>query len=113
MIDVVDSLMRPLPFMVQSFLSTLFVQVVPIFLIYAMNVYLVRSEESRKSFMNILLAFAMGGLLGDVFFHTLPHLFEESHDHSHAGHSHSEESMQLNLVIIMGIWCFFMLEKIT
>lgn len=90
-------------------------------MIYAMNVYLVRSEDQRKYFTNILLAFAMGGLLGDVFFHTLPHLAEESHDHSHAhveiaqgGHApHSEEAMKLNLVIVMGIWCFFLLEKIT
>jgi zinc transporter 7 len=121
-IDTIDGLMRPLPFVVQSLLSTLFVQIVPIFLIYAMNVYLVRSEDSRKYFTNILLAFAMGGLLGDVFFHTLPHLAEETHDHSHSHaeaashgghHAHSEESMQLNLVIILGIWCFFLLEKVT
>lgn len=121
-IEFCDAWMRPLPQFVQSFISTLIVQVIPIFLIYGMNVFLVRGDAERKTFTNLMLAFAMGGLLGDVFFHTLPHLAEEDHDHSHAHihaasenghHAHSEEAMQINLVIIMGIWCFFMIEKFT
>ena len=39
-----------------------------------------------KRFTNVLLSFAMGGLLGDVFFHTLPHLTGDGH--GHGGHSH-------------------------
>ena len=74
----------------------------------------------------------MGGLLGDVFFHTLPHLkgdhdhghthienpeehenskANESHDHGH--HHHSEQDMQTNLVIIAGIFSFFLIEKVS
>jgi len=74
LIEDVDHWMRPLPFVVQSIISTLFISIIPIFLIYGMNLCLVKGEAERKSFTNILLAFAMGGLLGDVFFHTLPHL---------------------------------------
>ena len=136
--DVVDGYMRPLPFVAQSIISTIFISVVPIFLIYAMNMCVMRDERTRESFTYILLSFAMGGLLGDVFFHTIPHLsggghdhghdhgghdhhdHEHHHDHDHGhdhhhdhGHAHSEEDMQINLVIIAGIWTFFMIEKIT
>ena len=54
----------------------------------------------------------MGGLLGDVFFHTIPHL-SAGHSHDpHAPHTgHSEEDMEVSILLIMGIWCFFMLEK--
>jgi hypothetical protein len=46
-----------------------------------------------------MIAFAIGGLLGDVFFHTLPHLNEsqghshdhDHHDHGHGGHGHSHD----------------------
>jgi hypothetical protein len=47
-----------------------------------------------------MLAFAIGGLLGDVFFHTLPHItggghnhsHEHTHDHSHHDHSHEHSN---------------------
>lgn len=49
-----------------------------------------------------MIAFAIGGLLGDVFFHTLPHLstghshdhshdHHHAHDHGHEGHGHSHD----------------------
>jgi len=34
-----------------------------------------------------LISFAIGGLLGDVFFHTLPHMGSGGHDHHGHGHS--------------------------
>ena len=72
-----------------------------------------------------MIAFATGGLLGDVFFHTLPHMStshskegstEHSHDHGHDhrnGHAHSAADMENNLIIIIGIVTFFLLEKVT
>ena len=78
-------------------------------------------ERSRDKFVHILLSFALGGLLGDVFFHTLPHLMEshETHDHTHEAthvgghhHHHSEEVMKNNLMIIFGLYFFFLLEKV-
>jgi len=68
--EKVDLFMRDLPFLYQSLLSTLFISVVPIFLIYVMN----KMFLGGKAFTNVLLSFALGGLLGDVFFHTMPHL---------------------------------------
>ncbi len=101
--DYVDGFMRPLPFLAQSLISTTFISVVPIFLIYAMNVFMLGDGKKRESFTYVLLSFALGGLLGDVFFHTIPHLSSgHSHDHGHghggdshghAGHAHSEEDM--------------------
>jgi len=129
--DMVDAFMRPLPFLAQSLISTTFISVVPIFIIYFMNVFFMGDEKTRESFTYVLLSFALGGLLGDVFFHTIPHLssgghshdhtqtsepgHDHSHDHSHGhgGHSHSEEDMQTNLIIVVGIWFFFLIDKLT
>jgi hypothetical protein len=76
-----------------------------------------------------MIAFAVGGLLGDVFFHTLPHMnakghgeshshedhIHEGHEHSHEGHEHSHnpEEMQNNMIIIIGILTFFIIEKVS
>lgn len=76
------------------------------------------SANSRDKFVHILLSFALGGLLGDVFFHTLPHMMESDHNHEHKHdngnhHGHSEEMMQKNLIIILGLFSFFLIEKLT
>ena len=79
-----------------------------------------------------MISFAIGGLLGDVFFHTLPHISEahnhnshEGHDHEHSinnhshtdhsnsGHSHSGTEMLNNFLIIIGIVSFFLIERIS
>ena len=76
-----------------------------------------------------MIAFAVGGLLGDVFFHTLPHMnakghgeshshevhIHEGHEHAHEGHEHSHnpEEMQNNMIIIIGILTFFIIEKVS
>jgi zinc transporter ZupT len=110
---------------------------VPIFIIYAMNLMVMTSDRTREQFTYVLLSFALGGLLGDVFFHTIPHMGgshdhhghdhhghdhhghdHHGHDHSHGhegghGHAHSEEDMQIYLVLILGIWVFFLIEKLT
>ena len=92
--ELVDAFMRPLPFIAQSLLSTTFISVVPIFLIFALNSLFLSDPKTRDTFTYVLLSFALGGLLGDVFFHTMPHLAEgHSHDHHHHhsdGHSHDQ-----------------------
>jgi len=75
--------MRPLPFLAQSLISTTFISVVPIFLIYGLSSCFLKNEKSVDKVTSILLSFAMGGLLGDVFFHTLPHLSGGGHSHDH------------------------------
>lgn len=102
------------------------------------------SKRVRDTFVHVLLSFALGGLLGDVFFHTLPHMaeagqhdhhhHEATHAHSHDGdsresdhqhhhhhhhnesdhhHHHSEKAILLNLYIVLGIWVFFLIDRIT
>ena len=93
--------MRPLPFLAQSLLSTLFISVVPIVLIFLMNAAFFSNPKTRESSQYLMISFAMGGLLGDVFFHTIPHLsgghsHGHNHDHSkseasHHGHSHGHD----------------------
>ena len=89
------------------------------------------SSSAKNTILYYLISFAIGGLLGDVFFHTIPHLSSShkhshggSHDHSHEGHSHESfdsheghahnmEDMLNNFIIIIGIVVFFLIEKIT
>lgn len=40
--------------------------------------------------LKIMLAFAVGGMLGDVFLHILPHLMSGSHSHTHSPPSSSD-----------------------
>lgn len=79
------------------------------------------------------LSFAVGGLLGDVFLHLLPHSFESinshshSHDHDHdhddhhehdpsdqghAGHDHSAQTV-IGLWVLAGLLTFFVIEKLV
>jgi ABC-type nickel/cobalt efflux system permease component RcnA len=109
-------------------------------MIYLMNIVFMRSKESRDKMTQYLISFAVGGLLGDVFFHTIPHMNaghghaehghaahdHHDHGHSHEGHnhaasgahnhgdhSHNPEEMRNNFIIILGIVAFFLIEKLT
>lgn len=84
------------------------------------------TKERREKLTLYMIAFAVGGLLGDVFFHTLPHMSAEhghGHGHSHEAdihthnhtehHGHSHAGMDDNIMIVVGILTFFVLEKIV
>eukprot|EP01130_Rhizamoeba_saxonica_P000124 TRINITY_DN1013_c0_g1_i3.p1 TRINITY_DN1013_c0_g1~~TRINITY_DN1013_c0_g1_i3.p1 ORF type:complete len:238 (-),score=58.59 TRINITY_DN1013_c0_g1_i3:64-777(-) len=65
--------------------------------------------------LKTLLAFASGGLLGDVFLHLLPHALEQGggHSHQHDGaHDHTQSTIT-GLLILLGMFIFFMLEKLA
>mmetsp|Transcript_43971 Transcript_43971/g.61799 ORF Transcript_43971/g.61799 Transcript_43971/m.61799 type:complete len:353 (-) Transcript_43971:88-1146(-) len=49
--------------------------------------FLPSSVHNNPRFMKILLAFAVGGLLGDVFLHLIPHAMDPHHHHEHE-HDH-------------------------
>jgi hypothetical protein len=96
--EIFNDLIKPLPDTAQALISTLFISVVPIFFIYALNIMFLSNPSLRDSVIYYLISFAIGGLLGDVFFHTLPHLssgedHNHSHDHhhDHHGHGHSHD----------------------
>ena len=87
--DRVYFLMMNLPNTIQSLLATLFISVVPILFIYILNFFLISNKPGKNLLFFYLLAFAIGGLLGDVFFHTLPHM-NSQHDHGHAEEAHHD-----------------------
>ena len=62
----------------QALTATLLISAAPVFILLLIPVH---NATQNKRLLNILLAFAMGGLLGDVFLHLLPHSFAP-HDHS-------------------------------
>ena len=99
---------------------------VPIFFIYALNILFLSRPSLRDKVIYYLISFAIGGLLGDVFFHTLPHLtavpsshdhahdhHDHDHGHGHEGHSHDPAQMHTNMIVIAGIVSFFLLEKLV
>ena len=63
----------------------------------------------RDALTHQMLAFALGGLLGDVFFHTLPHLNSSLNSKA----NHHEQTLYVNLLIIVGILTFFLIERLT
>jgi zinc transporter 7 len=54
--------------------------------------------------LKVLLSFAVGGLLGDVFLHLIPHALSEIKD-SQWG------SIKIGLWILAGFLAFFLVEK--
>jgi len=100
-------------------LSTTFIGMAPILC--------VKFVSTKDYYLKILLSFAAGGLLGDVFLHLLPtaltiynqatpphHHHEHQHEHeeqAHA-HSHNEGHSKLGMHILIGFVIFFVLEKL-
>ena len=77
--------------------------------------------------LRVMLGFAVGGLLGDVFLHIIPHASSahehahghethaHAHDHGNHAHSHEEHSHDLSLGVSMlaGIIVFFVIVIIV
>ena len=62
-----------------------------------------QQKSSSNHFMRWMLSFAVGGLLGDVFFHLLPEAFVNASTH--------EDMNFIGLCIIFGLLVFTILEK--
>lgn len=75
LIQILDKVLKPLPSWVQSTLSTVFISVVPILFIYSLNLTLT-GAGTKDIIIKYGISFAIGGLLGDVFYHTMPDLRE-------------------------------------
>ncbi|KAK9716787.1 hypothetical protein K7432_006652 [Basidiobolus ranarum] len=91
--------------MISSFLATAYISLFPNFILFFVP------PNIRPSSLNILVSFAVGGLLGDVFLHLLPQAFLGEH-----GDSLSEESMKwrnvyVGLGIFGGFLFFFLMDK--
>ena len=111
--------------MICAVLSTILISVAPLFVLPFAS-YL--SEP-------VLLCFACGGLLGDVFLHILPdvlggghshgatnHHDHDHHDHDHdhghgggggGGHVHGIEESKAGLAVLAGFMAFYLVERIV
>lgn len=95
-------------------------------------IFLIPDLKNHRALLNILLAFAAGGLLGDAFLHLIPHSIDphdhddshsHAHDHKHShghGHGHSHDhhdshdhskNMIVGLWVVAGIMSFLCVEK--
>jgi len=110
---------------VETLLATFFISVFPILIILVVPL---TSTVNGKAFINkqwlkSLLAFAVGGLLGDVFLHLIPHAIAHSgaehHDHdqhgdNHTGHDHNHGPHTIvGIQVLCGMFFFFLIEKIA
>ena len=73
--------------------------------------------DMSTSVLKLMVSFAMGGLLGDVFLHLLPHA-SHNHDHDHHhdhdndhDHGHNIAELLPGLCVLFGIFSFFLFEK--
>lgn len=87
--------------------STLLISAAPFVILFFVPL---DNSKQKKPLLNILLAFAAGGLLGDAFLHLIPHATmsvegENSHSHSHS-HGGDEEGhsndMRVGLLVLAG-----------
>ena len=104
---------------VLAFISTGIISLAPNVLLFLFPNFDADKSDGR-SILSIGQALAVGGLLGDVFIHTLPECFAESLEDSHImhhtddtqdvhhHHHHNESSIGLNVII--GFTAFLILD---
>ncbi|KAH3667826.1 hypothetical protein WICMUC_005226 [Wickerhamomyces mucosus] len=91
-----------------SILATTYISTLPTFLLTFF------SSSINPSSLNLLVSFAAGGILGDVFFHLLPQCFlGESIDHNKHSFVLVDEKRNtlLGLFIFIGFIFFFIIDK--
>ena len=71
------------------------------------NITFLSSQRAKDSVILYGISFAIGGLLGDVFFHTLPHMYADCTEES------AHQQQEINFIIVIGIISFFLVEKMT
>mmetsp|Transcript_18036 Transcript_18036/g.26677 ORF Transcript_18036/g.26677 Transcript_18036/m.26677 type:complete len:340 (-) Transcript_18036:923-1942(-) len=108
-----------------AFLSTGFISLLPNVLLFLFPNFAANSSKESQVFLSFGQSLAVGGLLGDVFLHTLPDCFADAasdhHHHSHDdhkhhdhhddhGHHHSHEGGVVGLLVIAGFATFLVLD---
>ncbi|KAF9428032.1 hypothetical protein BGZ94_003557 [Podila epigama] len=92
--------------MVNSLLGTTYISIIPNLLLYFVP------PDIKPESLNTLVAFAVGGLLGDVFLHLLPHSFlGESHEGDSVAVSETR-NVVVGLGIFVGFFVFFCIDKV-
>lgn len=110
-----------------AFLSTGFISLLPNVLLFLFPNFAANSSSESQVILSFGQSLAVGGLIGDVFLHTLPdcfadasssdhqqhhmdHIEDHKHDHNHHHHHHSHEGQVVGLIIIAGFATFLLLD---
>lgn len=108
-----------------SLIATTLISIAPIFIVFLVPCLSDEVSNTRKQALKTLVSFAVGGLLGDVFLHLLPHststqpVHNHSHDESsneespHESHESHETQFLVGVYILLGMLVFFLIEKYT
>ncbi|PIA19586.1 Zip-domain-containing protein [Coemansia reversa NRRL 1564] len=99
-----------------SLLATFYISLFPNLILFA------TPSSIPNKVLRVMVGFAVGGLLGDVFLHLLPHMFAGEHGHGHGhshshGHEHGETSGDhvrntvYGCTIFLGLMVFFSVDK--
>ncbi|KAG0367292.1 hypothetical protein BGX24_003300 [Mortierella sp. AD032] len=92
--------------MVNSLLGTTYISIIPNLLLYFVP------PDIKPESLNTLVAFAVGGLLGDVFLHLLPHSFlGEVHTGEFVA-ANEKKNVVVGLGIFVGFFIFFCIDKV-
>ncbi|CAG8547298.1 10326_t:CDS:1 [Racocetra fulgida] len=93
---------------VNSILATFYISSIPNFILYFVP------PDIKPSSLNSLVSFAVGGLLGDVFLHLLPHSFlgETFDDEVHFVQVDKQKNVVIGLAIFVGFTTFFVIDKL-
>lgn len=71
----------------------------------------ISGDNSHQPYLKILLAFASGGLMGDVFLHLIPHTILDYVHHFPSNHATEDALSIMGIYILLGFLLFFLLEK--
>ncbi|KAI9275637.1 Zinc/iron permease [Phascolomyces articulosus] len=93
--------------MMNSLLATAYISIFPNLLLYFVP------PDIDTSSLNVLVSFAVGGLLGDVFLHLLPHAFLGEHAESgEVVHVNEQKNVLIGMGIFGGLFFFFVMDKL-
>lgn len=95
--------------------ATFLISVIPNVLLFFIPDWVVENDGKAKGIKitKSMLSFASGGLLGDVFLHSIPDLLIGEGHHGHH-HDHKEDegrALMVCLNILVGFFVFFSLER--
>ncbi|KAF9307035.1 hypothetical protein BGZ74_000624 [Mortierella antarctica] len=92
--------------MVNSLLGTTYISLIPNLLLYFVP------PDIKPESLNTLVAFAVGGLLGDVFLHLLPHSFLGEVHSGDVLTANETRNVVVGLGIFVGFFIFFCIDKV-
>ncbi|KAI0244243.1 hypothetical protein L0F63_006290, partial [Massospora cicadina] len=93
---------------INAFLATFYISIVPNLLL------LFVPANIKGSSLNVLVSFAVGGLLGDVFLHLIPHTFQKGLDEGLklGADDLVKRNICLGLAIFLGVSLFYVIDKV-